>query len=122
LIFSVEEKSRRSQYEVVKERICGSRIAEPPSLCAPKRLPTVGSYGDDRDRTGDLRRAKPSLSQLSYVPIAFVAPQVRPTVNSITCPDPHVVRQETDIPPLSSREAFQAGGGHKIPHVGNDSF
>jgi hypothetical protein len=24
--------------------------------------------GDDRDRTGDLRLAKPALSQLSYVP------------------------------------------------------
>ena len=26
------------------------------------------SYGDDRDRTGNLRLAKPALSQLSYVP------------------------------------------------------
>ena len=25
-------------------------------------------YGDDRDRTGGLRRAKPTLSQLSYIP------------------------------------------------------
>ena len=29
----------------------------------------TSSSGDDRDRTGDLRRAKPLLSQLSYVPI-----------------------------------------------------
>ena len=27
------------------------------------------SSGDDRARTGDLRLAKPSLSQLSYIPI-----------------------------------------------------
>ena len=27
-----------------------------------------GRYGDDRDRTGNLRLAKPALSQLSYVP------------------------------------------------------
>ena len=27
--------------------------------------------GDDRDRTGNLRLAKPTLSQLSYVPVAF---------------------------------------------------
>ena len=26
------------------------------------------SYGDDRDRTGDLWLAKPPLSQLSYIP------------------------------------------------------
>jgi hypothetical protein len=29
-------------------------------------------YGDDRDRTGNLRLAKPALSQLSYVPLVAV--------------------------------------------------
>jgi hypothetical protein len=31
-------------------------------------LITINSNGDDRDRTGNLRLAKPALSQLSYVP------------------------------------------------------
>jgi hypothetical protein len=29
---------------------------------------TTNTSGDDRDRTGNLRLAKPALSQLSYVP------------------------------------------------------
>ena len=28
----------------------------------------MAKYGDNRDRTGDLRLAKPALSQLSYIP------------------------------------------------------
>jgi hypothetical protein len=28
-------------------------------------------YGDNRDRTGNLRLAKPALSQLSYIPEVF---------------------------------------------------
>ena len=34
-------------------------------FCPPGR---AGASGDDRDRTGNLRLAKPALSQLSYVP------------------------------------------------------
>src|SRR5262245_33163228 len=33
---------------------------------------TALSCGDDRDRTGNLRLAKPALSQLSYVPFGSV--------------------------------------------------
>lgn len=32
------------------------------------RVVVVAYFGDDRDRTGDLRLAKPPLSQLSYIP------------------------------------------------------
>ena len=36
---------------------------------ADRHGPVNGEFGgDDRDRTGDLRLAKPALSQLSYVP------------------------------------------------------
>ncbi len=42
--------------QVVNERIW--RLLEP----------VTSSGGDNRDRTGDLRLAKPALSQLSYIP------------------------------------------------------
>jgi hypothetical protein len=42
----------------------------PDSILASLPLPTAFAEesGDDRDRTGNLRLAKPALSQLSYVP------------------------------------------------------
>ena len=56
-------------------------IASPPSHCAesPRDRSTAGHAsrplavgcrpgGDNRDRTGNLRLAKPALSQLSYIP------------------------------------------------------
>ena len=70
MIFSVEEKSRRSQYEVVKERIVAAPHHGTTKPLRADEPPVEGFHGDDRDRTGDLRRAKPSLSQLSYVPIS----------------------------------------------------
>ena len=51
-------------YEVVKEH--GARRG---GLFIYTRTEVrVPSYGDDRDRTGDLWLAKPPLSQLSYIP------------------------------------------------------
>jgi hypothetical protein len=37
-----------------------------PAVGRKKQLISVG--GDNRDRTGNLRLAKPALSQLSYIP------------------------------------------------------
>jgi hypothetical protein len=39
-----------------------------PAVASP-RATLFASCGDDRDRTGNLRLAKPALSQLSYVPV-----------------------------------------------------
>ena len=50
------------------------RPGGPPLLGYPQRsgarfqLPANVFGGDDRDRTGNLRLAKPALSQLSYIP------------------------------------------------------
>ena len=45
-----------------------------PHFC--DRLAREAGGGANRDRTGDLRLAKPALSQLSYCPI-FVTPELR---------------------------------------------
>ena len=44
----------------------GGRPAPGESGCPSRATPELG--GDDRDRTGNLRLAKPALSLLSYVP------------------------------------------------------
>ena len=52
-------QDKKAAYSIVKERIYH------PS---PHPGVMVKNNGADRDRTGDLRRAKPALSQLSYSP------------------------------------------------------
>jgi hypothetical protein len=56
-------------YAVVKVRSATVRFEGSSELSSalPANLAIVG--GDDRDRTGDLLRAKQVLSQLSYVPV-----------------------------------------------------
>ena len=71
--YTQSKRSRLFQYEVVKERIAALSPRDSAKLGADSvrrcvRGPSDHHGGDDRDRTGDLRRAKPSLSQLSYVP------------------------------------------------------
>jgi hypothetical protein len=44
----------------------------------------VSSSGDDRDRTGDLRLAKPSLSQLSYIPICLGLGGIEPPTSRLS--------------------------------------
>ena len=70
-------KTKKMPLSIVKER---SNISESPGpgdvirswgrRAAAGRIPFAGQKknGADRNRTGDLRRAKPALSQLSYSP------------------------------------------------------
>src|SRR5580658_2390268 len=46
-----------------------SALAESQPLGQAQKLDSSGIRGADRDRTDDLRLAKPALSQLSYSPI-----------------------------------------------------
>jgi hypothetical protein len=66
-------QDKKAAYSIVKER---------DDLFQPQTLGGISFYfilvaekngGADRDRTGDLRRAKPALSQLSYSPKNFSA-------------------------------------------------
>ena len=51
----------------------GERLAAPIlSVSSILQPPSFGDNGDDRDRTGNLWLAKPTLSQLSYVPGARI--------------------------------------------------
>src|SRR4051794_25104151 len=43
-----------------------------PRKPSPHRSTQLWLGGDDQDRTGNLRLAKPALSQLSYVPISYL--------------------------------------------------
>jgi hypothetical protein len=60
---------------------CGTVAAEPHrgSIIFSGRDPVIRSGGADRDRTDDLRLAKPALSQLSYSPVQGVAGTADPT-------------------------------------------
>ena len=44
------------------------------------------TVGDDRDRTGNLRLAKPALSQLSYVPLIQPQSALKSTCHLPTAP------------------------------------
>ena len=57
-------------HSTVKDR-CGLRREK------PVRVHPARAGGDDRDRTGDLRLAKPALSRLSYIPGAARATPAR---------------------------------------------
>ena len=71
----------RRPYSVVKDR-CSLRRILPPSRTANLLYRGVAAFtadqlriapgGDSRDRTGNLRLAKPALSQLSYIPGSLV--------------------------------------------------
>ena len=67
--FGSEDPTRAlpdSLSSVVKDRL----REDPPQEGAREQL--RGSFGgDNRDRTGNLRLAKPALSQLSYIPIVI---------------------------------------------------
>ena len=57
--------------ELSKNQSCHDRWAGARALAsAAARTQISWSCGDDRDRTGNLRLAKPALSQLSYVPFS----------------------------------------------------
>ena len=118
MIFSVEEKSRRSQYEVVKERISGPRVTEPQSLWGRHSRPAGGILwrrpGSNRRPTACKTVALPTELR----PHFHRRPIVTTKAKSITRPDPRVVLQETDIPPFSSHWALQAGGGQRSPVKG----
>jgi hypothetical protein len=66
----------RRPYSVVKDRVFSRRNMSPLELriVEIEALPPSGGWiqvplgGDSRDRTGNLRLAKPALSQLSYIP------------------------------------------------------
>ena len=71
----------RRPYSVVKDR-CSLRRILPPPRTANLLYRGVAAFsadqlriapgGDSRDRTGNLRLAKPALSQLSYIPGSLV--------------------------------------------------
>ena len=75
-VHALSRISRHFQYEVVNERIT-SRPSSGQRILYIMRGP---SSGDDRDRTGDLWLAKPSLSQLSYVPVMCLSSSSLPTL------------------------------------------
>ena len=47
----------------------------------PRRPAAALCGGDDRDRTDDLRLAKPALSQLSYIPTRHAGPRAKPNLS-----------------------------------------
>ena len=53
---------------------CGAAAADRPSLRSAENLEGQRG-GADRDRTDDLRLAKPALSQLSYSPVEHPKPR-----------------------------------------------
>ena len=85
----------RSSYLIVRERVF--LHVQPVARCARPNL--LG--GADRDRTDDLRLAKPALSQLSYSPLVTV--RWRPSIGVLGWVSRSVglARLELATPPLS---------------------
>jgi hypothetical protein len=70
----IEKSYLASVYELLKELLLNyaplhKSVAGHSSYLASRR---AMNNGDDRDRTGNLWLAKPTLSQLSYVPVAHL--------------------------------------------------
>ena len=83
-IFSVEENRDVSSMKLSKNGSAAVPHRGAAKACECRRRWSVSvQNGDDRDRTGDLRLAKPSLSRLSYVP-KFIpgGRSIRPAVRS----------------------------------------
>ena len=76
------------------------RFAAPILSVSPRPHIAVRNSGDDRDRTGNLRLAKPTLSQLSYVP----GPQKKPEISNLRSQISKWARVDSDYRP----HAYQA--------------
>jgi hypothetical protein len=63
-------QDKKAAYSIVKEPFIIYLIPPPGGLIFIRN-------GADRNRTGDLRRAKPALSQLSYSPSPILSAQIR---------------------------------------------
>ena len=61
----LDDEFKNSSLHLVSIQL--SKTKNRPRQC-PEHFVFTSSGGDSRDRTGDLRLAKPSLSQLSYIP------------------------------------------------------
>ena len=66
LVFAVAVLSPHSHMQFSKSELCGSLRVKRWTLQEKSK-----DGGDNRDRTGNLRRARAALSQLSYIPVFY---------------------------------------------------
>lgn len=67
-VVRAKQTAHQHYFRIRLSKIDRSPPGGPPESCCD------ATGGDNRDRTGDLRLAKPALSQLSYIPIKIKTP------------------------------------------------
>ena len=111
-IHGSEDSDRRPHFSVKKKRVTKTPFGGHRFVSCLERTKRSNHGGAGRDRTDDLRLAKPALSQLSYSPTKRTCPAIsrscrtrskridRPRVSRRTRPRRH---PRTGNPPLAKR-------------------